>query len=103
MIGSLPKKHVPELDGIRGWACLSVLIAHCLTGIMNWPAHPIAMDFADRTMWLFLGGVDLFFVLSGFLIGGILIDQKGQPHYFRRFWIRRIARIFPVAYVLLAT
>jgi len=52
---------------------------------------------------LFLGGVDLFFVLSGFLIGGILLDSKGKPDFFSRFWIRRIGRIFPVAYLVYAT
>lgn len=100
--------HTPELDGIRGWACASVLIAHCLTGIIHgtpnsWLASPWIESFDSRTLWFFLGGVDLFFVLSGFLIGGILLDSRNKPHYFKNFWIRRIGRIFPVAYLVLAT
>jgi peptidoglycan/LPS O-acetylase OafA/YrhL len=103
-------KPTPELDGIRGWACASVLIAHCLTGVIKVEPGSLAASFNSHTLWLFLGGVDLFFVLSGFLIGGILIDSKARAgtslnlrDYAASFWIRRIARIFPVAYLLLAT
>jgi len=96
-------KHTPELDGIRGWACGSVLIAHCVTGISQATPGSWVASFNGHTLWLFLGGVDLFFVLSGFLIGGILLDSKHKPNYFKSFWIRRVARIFPVAYLVLAT
>lgn len=96
-------KHIPELDGIRGWACFSVLVAHCITGIMQPATGSALAKFQSATLHTFLGGVDLFFVLSGFLIGGILIDSKGKRNYFSNFWIRRIGRIFPVAYLLIAT
>jgi peptidoglycan/LPS O-acetylase OafA/YrhL len=60
-------------------------------------------NFYLRTVHNLLGGVDLFFVLSGFLIGGVLLDRRTRPNYFKIFWIRRAARILPVAYVLLAS
>jgi len=97
------RPRTPELDGIRGWACASVLLAHCVTGPLN-PVPGSWLYFVrGHTLWLLLGGVDLFFVLSGFLIGGILLDSKTQPHFFKAFWIKRIGRIFPVAYLVLVS
>lgn len=95
--------HMPELDGIRGWACASVLIVHCLIGIAQAQPGSWTQYLLSHTAWLLPGGVDLFFVLSGFLIGGLSLDNKDQPHFFTAFWTRRVARIMPVAYLLLGT
>lgn len=97
--------HVPELDGIRGIACLSVLIAHCIVLPLLIGLPPSVPERAQlaASLPLLISGVDLFFVLSGFLIGGILIDNRDSSNFFRAFWTRRIARIFPVHYLLIAT
>ena len=86
-----------ELDGIRGIACILVLLDHVI--FSNLPSLP---GIGRLTPWL-IGGVDLFFVLSGFLIGGILIDNKLASNYFKVFWIRRAGRVWPVYYLLVLT
>jgi len=72
-----------RLDGLRAIAFLAVFVHHAM-GV------PVA--------WV---GVDLFFVLSGFLITGILVRERGSPHYFRTFYTRRVLRIFPPYYLFL--
>ena len=93
------KTRIPELDGIRGMAILLVLIWHFVVGTIGTTSPPwlrILRQLGLQT-W---SGVDLFFVLSGFLIGGILVDAKGSRTYFRTFYIRRVFRIVPI-YVLI--
>ena len=85
-------KRVPELDGLRALAIIPVLFAHSIP-IEHSRFHALA-----EYGWI---GVDLFFVLSGFLITGILLDAKGQPGYFRNFYARRVLRIWPVYFALL--
>ena len=82
---------VAELDGLRGIAILIVMIHRF------WPRTDasLAADLAGAG-WI---GVDLFFVISGFLITGILLDTKGEPTYFRNFYVRRVLRIFPLYYL----
>jgi peptidoglycan/LPS O-acetylase OafA/YrhL len=88
---------IPELDGLRGLAILLVLAIHWF-GVTNpeLTKHP-------ALFWVAYGfsGVDLFFVLSGFLVGGILMDVHESPSYFRTFYFRRICRIFPLYYLFL--
>lgn len=82
---------IPELDALRGLAIIPVLFFHLRSKV---PLLPI--DFLAYS-----AGVDLFFVISGFLITGILIDQKGQDHYLRNFYVRRALRIWPLYLALL--
>ncbi|HLZ30753.1 MAG TPA: acyltransferase [Chloroflexota bacterium] len=90
--------HIPALDGLRGLAILLVLVQHAYV--------PPGEGLVDRFVrfWMDSGwlGVDLFFVLSGFLISGLLLDARAKPGYFRNFYARRVLRIFPVYYLVLA-
>jgi peptidoglycan/LPS O-acetylase OafA/YrhL len=95
------KGHIPALDGIRGLAILLVLIHHygnSANGMgVDYPL-PFVRDLAWMTVDIGWMGVDLFFVLSGFLITGILYEAKGTDKYFKNFYIRRALRIFPLYY-----
>lgn len=93
-----PRGHLPALDALRGLAIVLVTLYRFLEGGGNAPSTagvqiPL-VEFGLR-------GVDLFFVLSGFLITGILSDARDQPRYFRNFYIRRSLRIFPLYYLTL--
>lgn len=94
----LPRGHLPALDALRGLAILLVLIYRFGGG----EAAAVARSLDDvHILELGARGVDLFFVLSGFLITGILHDSRGKPHYFRNFYVRRALRIFPLYYATL--
>jgi peptidoglycan/LPS O-acetylase OafA/YrhL len=95
---SLLRKRMPELDFWRGCAIASVLIYHAIYWSGASQPNRIENWFRQMTVFGWLG-VNLFFVLSGFLITGILIDSKERPYYFRSFYGRRVRRIVP-AYVL---
>jgi peptidoglycan/LPS O-acetylase OafA/YrhL len=92
---------IPELDGLRGIAIGTVLIYHYfLLTLRITPGTLLAYVLASgRLAW---SGVDLFFVLSGFLIGGILLDARDSSNYFRVFYTRRFYRIVPIYAVVLA-
>src|SRR2546430_1430589 len=91
---------MPELDSIRGIAVLLVLFYHGfgfaygLSGLRG-----IGRLFVAATLggWV---GVNLFFVLSGFLITGILLDTKQRADYYNRFSFRRALRILPLYYAV---
>jgi peptidoglycan/LPS O-acetylase OafA/YrhL len=90
--------HMPPLDGVRGIAILMVMAVHLWTCVQ--PSNAIERAIG-RVVGFGLLGVDLFFVLSGFLITGILIEAKGSEGYFRTFYMRRALRIFPLYYGVL--
>jgi peptidoglycan/LPS O-acetylase OafA/YrhL len=96
------RRYFPVLDGVRAVAILMVLVLHFGgPGISTYIkySHPIQMY--QRTLSLGWLGVDLFFVLSGFLITGILLEARGSRHYLRNFYSRRVLRIFPLYYLTL--
>lgn len=91
---------IPELDGIRGMAIAIVLFFHCFFLITR--ARPGSLlSYALSPGRLGWSGVDLFFVLSGFLIGGILLDARNASNFYRVFYTRRFFRIVPAYFLLL--
>jgi peptidoglycan/LPS O-acetylase OafA/YrhL len=91
--GKPSQHHVAALDGLRGVAILLVLLHQFDLG----PAAQTA-DLLLDVGWI---GVQLFFVLSGFLITGILLDTRHAQVYYRSFFVRRVLRIFPLYYGVL--
>jgi len=92
---------IPELDGLRGIAILLVVSFHYINNQIAGSTNKMASILAKATGFGWLG-VDLFFILSGFLIGGILISNKQSKKYFGTFYIRRLVRIVPNYFLLLA-
>ena len=90
---------IPALDGLRGIAILLVLMVHSFSDF-HFVHHP-GLTWLVRMSRLGWSGVDLFFVLSGFLIGGILLDARNSPNYFKTFYIRRAYRILPLYFLVL--
>jgi peptidoglycan/LPS O-acetylase OafA/YrhL len=80
--------YIPELQGLRGLAVLSVVFYHCHPRLEGTWVH-----YASLWGW---AGVNLFFVLSGYLITSILLEAREKPRYFRNFYGRRALRIWPV-------
>ena len=86
--------YIPELQGLRGIAILAVVFYHSRPRLVRTP-------FYGSAEWGW-AGVNLFFVLSGFLITSILLEARDKPHYFRNFYGRRALRIWPVYLLVLA-
>lgn len=84
-------QRISELDGLRGVAILLVVMRHYVH-------HPGLLLFGPQWGWM---GVNLFFVLSGFLITSILLRRSGEPGLLKTFYARRSLRIFPLYFLAL--
>lgn len=95
------RRYVPCLEGIRGYGFLLVFCGHYF--LPDELAHPNTARLRIFTAMASLGlfAVPAFFVLSGYLIGGILYDTRNREGFFRVFYLRRILRVFPVFYITL--
>jgi peptidoglycan/LPS O-acetylase OafA/YrhL len=94
-------RRIPALDGLRAMAILSVMACHLFGYSMlnrQWPFLPRIIAAITAPGWL---GVDLFFVLSGFLITSILLNKRFSADYYRPFYVRRFWRIVPLYFVVL--
>lgn len=97
-------KHIPVLDGIRAYAVLLVCLVHFfqVDETALYETHKYLGIFLFKISQIGLRGVELFFLLSGFLITGILLDSKKSETFFKSFYARRFLRIFPLYYFVLA-
>jgi peptidoglycan/LPS O-acetylase OafA/YrhL len=98
-------KRLAVIDGLRAMAILMVLGFHLwglLPGLSGGKATALLDTHLARLFGVGWTGVDLFFVVSGFLLTGNLYDARGSPTYFRSFYARRFLRVFPLYYVFLA-
>src|SRR5690348_5198092 len=92
---------IKELDGLRGIAIVMVLLFHMFALPMRFQSWTGAAKWMATLTGPGRLGVDLFFVLSGFLITGLLLDEKGKPYALRTFFVRRALRILPLYYLVL--
>jgi peptidoglycan/LPS O-acetylase OafA/YrhL len=89
----------PELDGLRGLVAVGVVGIHYMVGAAHeLPLLARALHLLEMTPL----SLDVFFILSGFLIGGILLRTRNAPHYYKTFYQRRFFRIFPLYYAWIA-
>lgn len=97
-IHALPTRFT-ELDGLRGLSALMVVAYHYLSG----PAVYSATAFRMREIiYVSPLTVDMFFILSGFLVGGILLNTRNSPNYYKTFYLRRLYRVIPIYYLWIA-
>jgi peptidoglycan/LPS O-acetylase OafA/YrhL len=87
---------LPEVDGVRGLAIVLVLIWHYFVCTANIPTSPHWLRVTASSLTLIWCAMDLFFVLSGYLIGGVFLDYRRSPNLLKVFYIRRFFRIMPL-------
>ncbi len=95
-----PFVRIPSLDAFRGIAIALVLAWHLVLSLWH-PAPGSVGAYISRFTGLFWMGVDVFFVLSGFLVTSVLLESKGKKGYFSNFYVRRAFRILPAYFLLL--
>lgn len=91
-------QRIDFLDGVRGVAIILVLIFHLI--FLQLPANTFSVFWLNAGRFL-MHGVTLFFVLSGFLVGSILLQNRDSKNYYKAFYFRRAGRILPLYYLLL--
>jgi peptidoglycan/LPS O-acetylase OafA/YrhL len=96
MNSNYKKEYLPSLDALRGIALIMVIISHSGRNYSNILFASISN--CAESLWI---GVDLFFVLSGFLITRILLETLNKKTGLTKFYVRRILRIFPAYFLLL--
>lgn len=84
--GSLVETRIPALDGLRGLMTIFVVVSHYFGEVRHGPD-------GFKVGWI---AVEMFFVLSGFLIGRLILEKKHHANFFAVFYVRRICRTFPV-------
>jgi len=94
-VHALPTR-IYELDGLRGFGALSVVVFHYLMGPSIY-SHTVGRIQEILHVWPI--SVDMFFILSGFLVGGVLLRTKTSPNYFKTFYMRRLYRVVPAYYL----
>lgn len=103
IVAKMKKKfvHIAELDGLRGFAALCVAFHHLVATSIKPAAwqHPIQWIYSVSVYGAF--GVDIFFVLSGFLITSLLLLDRDRPYYFHNFYWKRALRILPLYLIVL--
>lgn len=98
----MARKYLPSLEGVRAYAFLWIFAVHYTNGL-----RPLPADGGLHWIWYLLSqvswvAVPIFFVLSGYLITGVLLDTKGRGGFFRIFYARRALRVLPLYYLVLA-
>ena len=93
--------HLIALEGLRGVAILMIMLRHFYNEEIIRDGYPIIGPIMTKLAVAGNYGVELFFVITGFLITNILLDSENRPNFFRNFYMRRFLRIFPLYYAVL--